>query len=94
MKKQTAFTSDFDHRTLYHTARDAREAEFDHLMLKIGFHTPLGKDADIFLHAMAVQLRSGIYPAAGDVFIKAADYLREHRLVMTGAERDPQEDTQ
>ena len=94
MKKQTAFTSDFDHLTLYHTARDAREAEFDALVLKIGSYTPVGKDADLFLNALSAQLRSGIYPAAADQFIKAADYLREHRLVLTGAERDPQEDSQ
>lgn len=94
MKKQMAFTSDFEHGALYPTARAAREAEFDMLMVRIQTNWPASGGDSAYFRVLAGLLRSGIYPVAADKFIKAADYLREHRLVMTGAMRDPQEDSQ
>lgn len=94
MEKKTAFTSDFDHRTLYHTARDAREAEFDAMMLRVRNSLPAACGASEMWRAIAGCLRSNTYGSAGDSFIAAADYLREHRAVLSGITPDPQEPSQ
>lgn len=94
MEKKTAFTSDFDHRTLYHTARDAREAEFDAMMQRIRQSLPASCGDSEMWRAIAGCLRSNTYGSAGSAFLSAADYLHEYRLILTGVISDPQEDSQ
>lgn len=94
MKKTQAFLRDGDDRTLFHTARSAREAEFDALFHKISYK--VGSDLharlqEVGMRELAGDLRGGVYSSATDAFIAAAKYLEQHRAVLTGAERDPQE---
>lgn len=90
MKKIDAFTPDFDGRILLHTARAAREAEFDNLVGKLFGNLPAYNEEGLRRH-LAGDLRGGIYNNAADAFLKIADYLRTHRLVLSGKELDPDE---
>lgn len=92
VKKTVAYKSDFDSRKLFHTARSAREAEFDHLMWRITQNVGSRDHLIECLSGLAHDLRGGVYPSAATAFIEAADYLRVHHLVMTGAELDPDEE--
>jgi len=91
MKPVTAYSSDFHDQKLFPTARSAREAEFDFLMWKISHYVSGGHGLPETMTALAHDLRSGIYPSAIDAFLRAADYLREHRSVLTRAAKDPME---
>lgn len=91
MKKVEAFSPAHDDRMLLHTARAARESEFDYLMLSICSHVGARQNLSQELGQLARNLRGGVYPSAVDAFLKAADYLREHRLVLTGVNLDPLE---
>lgn len=95
MKKTTAFLANNDDRTLFHTARSAREAEFDALVLQIfsamGRVIATEEGYVAFSQGVARNLRGGIYPPAADAFIAAAKYLEQHRLVLIGVECDPEE---
>jgi len=91
MKPTAAYSSEFNDQKLFHTARAAREAEFDYLMWKISQHIAAREGLPESLTVLARDLRSGIYPSGVDAFLRAADYLREHRYVLTGAAKDPME---
>lgn len=91
MKKLTAFASDFDHRTLYHTARAAREAEFEAMMLRVRQSLPASCGDEGSWISITHCLRSNIYGAAGTAFIKAAEYLQEYRKVLDGTVNDLEE---
>lgn len=93
MKKTVAYIAEGSSQ-LHGTARSAREAEFDKLYVAI--HAAMGsvKTESGYVglaQSIAENLRGTIYPTAADAFLEAADYLREHRAVLTGAALDPEE---
>lgn len=91
MKRVHAYEAFHDDRRLFRTAREAREAEFDHLMWKISQHVGHSDGMVEMLRKLAHDLRGGVYPSAITVFLEAAEYLREYNAVMTGCILDPEE---
>ncbi len=87
MKRVVAFKAEHSDQ-LWETARAAREAEFDYLMVNISNQVGTSPALREVLIGLARDLRGSVYLRAADAFLAAADYLREHRAVLTGQQLD------
>lgn len=88
MKEVKAYMADCNRTDLFKTEQDARRYEFKNIISKIYGSMGAFSENELakqFLSFISGNLINGIYPAASDAFLEAAEYLKEHRkMLMTG----------